>query len=252
MKLDFHVHGKLSKKFDFTTDYLTEVAMFAKETGLDGFLLSEHFNTSGYYAMETEIRETFEYVNEYYLIKDMRVFTAMEIDVDKGGHVIVCGHRDHLFELRKKLDPYTEKGDFVKFSQLLDWSDKFESLVIGAHPFRGEHPLAKNQSREDLNRLDALDLNATDIYSQGLDNVINELQPFAEDLDIPIVTGSDSHYPLQVGTVYCDFNEYHNNAKSLRNAIKSKEYTAHISPLLDRKVEAARTTKAHLKAKLLV
>ncbi|MDU4750018.1 MAG: PHP-associated domain-containing protein, partial [Clostridium butyricum] len=58
-----------------------------------------------------------------------------------------------------------------------------------------------------LKRLHALDLNATDIYSRGLEIVENEVENLSQELNISYVTGSDSHYPIQLGSVRTIFNK---------------------------------------------
>ena len=45
MKLDFHTHGKLAKKLPFSTRYTDWLFDEAREAGLDGLCLTEHFNT---------------------------------------------------------------------------------------------------------------------------------------------------------------------------------------------------------------
>ena len=44
MNLDFHVHGLLSKKSEFNKELLLQGIENAKDQGLDGFILCEHFN----------------------------------------------------------------------------------------------------------------------------------------------------------------------------------------------------------------
>ena len=39
----------------------------------------------------------------------------MEIDIKNGGHVILCGNRDNIEEIRKNLEDYITKPNFIDF-----------------------------------------------------------------------------------------------------------------------------------------
>ena len=109
MWIDFHVHGRLTKKSDFDIKYFIKEIEFAKESGLDAIILSEHFNTKNIYLMYDEMRENFYYDTGHYLIDGFKVFTGLEIDVENGGHVILASNRDNILDVRKKLDEFTEE-----------------------------------------------------------------------------------------------------------------------------------------------
>ena len=78
-------------------------------------------------------------------------------------------------------------------------------LKIGAHPFRIKTPL-KHIDHDLLAQLDAFDLNATDIYRQGIE-VREEVEGLAQELNLAVVAGSDTHHQLQYGSVYNVFPE---------------------------------------------
>ena len=44
MNMDFHVHGILSKKLNFDEELFIQGINFAKNSGLHGLVLCEHFN----------------------------------------------------------------------------------------------------------------------------------------------------------------------------------------------------------------
>lgn len=250
MWIDFHVHGKLTKAIEFDINYFLKEIDYAKEIGLDSFVLSEHFNTDNYYAMYDELKENFEYIYDYYLINDFKVFMALEVDVQDGGHVIILSSRENIFKLRKQLDGYTNKGSFIPFKLLLDYAEELNAIKIGAHPYRGEHPLAKKQDLEQLKRLDALDLNAKDVYNKGLDLASSELNSLSNELNIPIITGSDTHYPTQLGSIKTNLGKDCCTIEDIRHCINNNKYKIEVSKTLDIKVFSANTTKKLLKAKL--
>lgn len=251
MWIDFHVHGKLTKASDFELDYFEEEIEFAKEAGLDAFVMSEHFNTKDYYSMYDAMEQNYYYKDGHYLINDFKVFMGLEVDVKNGGHVILVSHRENILEVRKILDVHTEKDNFIPFKQLLDLAEEFNCLTIGAHPFRGEHPLALNQEFEQLKRLDAIDLNATDIFSKGLDETYSELIELSQRLGIEIVTGSDTHYPVQLGSVKTKLRKDCSTIEEIKDCIKNADINREVSNILDAKVFAARTTKKHLKSLII-
>ena len=128
-------------------------------------------------------------------------------------------------------------------------AEEFNCLTIGSHPFRGEHPLALNQEFEQLKRLNALDLNATDIFNKGLEETQIEVLELAQKLGNHVVTGSDSHYPVQLGSVRTNLNRDCSTIEDIKKCIENGEYYREISKVLDIKVFAAKTTKKYLKAK---
>ncbi len=251
MWIDFHVHGKLTKSVDFDLEYFNKVIDCAKDTGLDSFVLSEHFNTKDYYTMYRKLEENFEYINDYYLIDGFKVFMGMEVDVENGGHVVLVSNRTNILNIRKRLDNYTNKGEFIPFKDLLDLADEYNCIKIGAHPYRGEHPLAENQEIDQLKRLDALDLNAKDVFTKGYQETHSELEALSNKLGNNIVTGSDSHYPTQLGSVKTNLGKDCETIEDIRACIKSGNYEIEISDVLDIKVYSASTTKKHLKAQLV-
>lgn len=252
MWIDFHVHGKLAKSVDFDLTYFNKEIECAKEAGLDSFVLSEHFNTKDYYVMFEDMKENFNYIGDHYLINEIKVFMGLEVDVENGGHVVLISNRNNILKVRKRLDNYTEKGNFIPFKDLLDLADEFDCIKIGAHPYRGEHPLAENQDFDQLKRLDALDLNAKDIFTKGFDLAHSELDTLSKELGNHIVTGSDTHYPSQLGSVKTRLGKDCATIQEIRECVKAGDYEIEVSDILDVKVFTANTTKRYLKSRLAV
>lgn len=251
MWIDFHVHGILTKKSDFEIDYFIKEVEFAKEAGLNAFVMSEHFNTKDYYRMYNEMEENFEYIDDYYLINNFKVFIGLEVDVENGGHVILVSNRENILQVRNRLDDHTDADNFISFNKLLDLAEEFNCMTIGAHPFRGEHPLAVNQDIEQLKRLDALDLNAKDIFNKGLEVAYNELIELSKTLGNVIVTGSDTHYPIQLGSVRTKLEKDCCTISEIKDCIRNNNIYRETSKVLDIKVFAANTTKQYLKSLII-
>ncbi|AOR23600.1 PHP-associated domain-containing protein [Clostridium taeniosporum] len=249
MNIDFHVHGILSKKLKFDSELFLQGVEYAKENGLDGFVLCEHFNAIDLLSSYSYLEENYEYVGDRYIVDGFSVFIGMEVDIRYGGHVIVCGNREDILKIRNYLEPYTSKSNFIPFGKLLDLGEKYNCLMIGSHPYREKHKLYL-QPKKYLERLDALDLNTKDIYKRGLSIVEEEVATLAENLNIPYVTGSDSHYPVQLGTVKTCFENECYTINDLKENIKSKKYVIEISKALKLKVYTSKITKNYIKKQI--
>lgn len=246
MNLDFHVHGLLSKKSDFNEELLLQGIENAKDNGLDGFILCEHFNARDICSIYKYLEDNYEYVGDKYKVNDFSIFIGMEIDIKNGGHVILSGNRDNIMKVKEYLSKYSEEPNFIPFEELLDLGERYNCLMIGSHPFRKTHKLFL-QPKNLIWRLHALDLNATDMASRDIECVYNEVTELSQELNIPIVTGSDSHYPIQLGSVMCSFNGEFNTIDEIKSAIKEVDYTIKISKALKLKVYSAKKIKSYIK-----
>lgn len=249
MNLDFHVHGILSKKLNFDSELFIQGIEYAKENGLDGFILCEHFNAVDLLSSYSFLEDNYKYDGDRYIVNGFSVFIGMEVDIRYGGHVIICGNRESILKIRKVLDPYTKKSNFIPFGKLLDLGETHNCLMIGSHPYRENHKLYL-QPVKYLSRLDALDLNTKDIYKRGIDIVEEEVNNLSQKLNIPYVTGSDSHYPVQLGTVKTCFENTCCTIKDLKENIRCRRYTIEISKSLKLKVYTSKITKNYMKRQI--
>ncbi|SDG10756.1 hypothetical protein SAMN04488542_12627 [Fontibacillus panacisegetis] len=251
MKIDLHTHVKLAKKTSFSHDYFKEMMAEARINGLDAVAMTEHFNTWRYEDIYDVLDANYPYEHGYYVAEGVKVFPGIEVDIQETGHILIIGQRENVLELRGRLEPYTEKGEFIKFETLLDWSEEGGFLRIGAHPFREGTPL-HHLPDELLRRLDAFDLNGKDIYSQGLKPYQAKINPFAELLGKPVVGGSDTHQFMQYGSVVNHFDEEFKTVQELKELIHRAAYHIEVSPCLETKVKAANIIKALLKQNLSI
>lgn len=249
MKIDFHTHANLTKNIDFTVEEFIEKVKEAKESGLDAFALTEHFNTNNFKEMYDQLKDHFPYHGDYYDVDGVKVFTGIEIDIKEVGHILFIGNREDILKVYEYLIPHIPDNNHVPFKDLLTFARDLELLKIGAHPFRKKTPL-KHIDYELLAQLDAFDLNATDIYRQGIE-VREEVEGLAKELNIPVVAGSDTHHHLQYGSVSNVFSKSFTTAKELKDAIVEGDYEINISPCLSEKVKGARLIKKVLKKQLL-
>ena len=250
MNMDFHTHVKLAKRVSFDPDYFYEIVLNAKEAGLDAIAMTEHFNTSNYYAIYDELDKRYDYMHNYYFVEGIKVFTGMEIDVQEIGHILFIGHKDDILQTRDLLESHTKEGTFIPFDQLLDIGERFEFLKIGAHPLRTSTPLTQH-STEQLRRLDAFDLNGKDLFEHGVTQMEREVLAFADSIGLPVVCGSDSHHPIHLGSVRNTFSHSSDTAIDLKREIEAGSYTRVISPVLRTKIGAAKIVKKIMKEELI-
>lgn len=249
MNMDFHVHGILSKKLNFNKDLFLQGIEFAKNNGLNGFVLCEHFNAKDIESSFSFLEDNFKYENDRYDVNKFYVYLGMEVDIRYGGHVIVCGNREKIYKINNSLKKCVKKDNFIYFEELLDMSDEYGCLTIGSHPYREKHKLYL-QGEKNLKRLDALDLNSKDIYKRGLKIVEKEVEELASKLNIPYVTGSDSHYPIMLGCVKTSFKDDFKSIAELKDAIKKNDFKREISDDLRLKIYSAKISKNFIKKKI--
>ena len=251
MNMDFHVHGILSKKLNFNKDLFLQGIEFAKNNGLDGFVLSEHFNAVDIDSSFSFLEDNFSYdsENDRYDVNGFYVYPGMEVDIKYGGHIIIAGNKDNMFKAKDYLKAFRKKADFITFEELLNMADEYGFLKIGSHPYREKHKLYL-QPEKYLERLDALDLNSKDIYKRGLKIVEKEVADLAKKLQINYVTGSDSHYPIMLGCVRTTFNDNVKSIKDIKNAIKSDDFNRIICEDINIKIYTAKATKNYIKRKI--
>ena len=120
MNMDFHVHGILSKKLNFDEELFIQGINFAKNSGLHGLVLCEHFNAIDIDSSFSFLEDNFIYENDRYDVNGFYVYLGMEVDIRYGGHVIVCGQRQEVYSIKENLKNCRKKADFIHFEDLLD------------------------------------------------------------------------------------------------------------------------------------
>lgn len=243
--MDFHVHGLLSKIKDFNKEFFINEIYFAKSNGLNGIILCEHFNAKDFLVIYDFLEKNFIYEGDRYIVEGISVFPGMEVSIKNKGHVILAGERESIIDIYDLLKAFREKDHLIELEDLLDQADIFNLLKIGAHPCRRGHKLC-NQSHELLKRLDALDLNGKDIFKKGQSIARDELINLSQELGINIITGSDSHTPIQLGGIYTNLNKECSTIKELKDCIIKGDYTVEINSALNFKIFSSKILKRYL------
>ena len=246
MYIDFHTHGKLAKRLPFSTAYTDWLFGEAKGAGLDALCLTEHFNTLQFdqvygYLLDKYDREGDTLVTE----QGLRIFAGMETDIAEGGHILCVGIPEEILELNKRLEPCKEKETFLPFEKLMDFFDQYHLIVGGGHPFReGGH--IPQLPPEQLKRLDFLDLNGKDL---ALDRERTERLTYAlgKELEIPVVSGSDTHQAVQYGCVTTVFERDVDTVPALYGEMTAGRYAIDLSDTAAFQVRTACLLKRSLK-----
>ena len=246
MRLDFHTHGKLAKKLPFSTAYTDWLFSEARRAGLDALCLTEHFNTLQFdelYGYLSAISRRTEDVLE--LPNGLRIFPGMETDVAEGGHILSIGPLEAVLELNRRLEPYKQKGQFLPFAQLMRLFEEYPVLVGCGHPFRSPGHVPE-LPEEQLRRLGFLDLNGKDL---ALDRARTEelTYAWAQRLNIPVVSGSDTHQAVQYGCVTTVFERECRSISALKAEMDAGRYEIVLSDTAAAQVRTACLLKRSLK-----
>ncbi|OMF27204.1 hypothetical protein BK133_19845 [Paenibacillus sp. FSL H8-0548] len=249
MKIDLHTHAKWSKNIEFSYDYYRGM-MDGASKYLDAVALTEHFNTCNFQDIYNTLDQHCPYKGDYYMVEGVKVFPGIEVDVREKGHILLIGARESIIALRSRLENHTLEGEYVELEHLLDLSEEYDCLRIGAHPFREANPLYQVKP-ELLARLDAFDLNGRDLHHYGQE-MEERVKGLAELIALPVIAGSDTHQPLQFGSVYNRFEQSCDTIEQLRDVIRRGAYDYQISQHFHQKVQLAEVEQARYKRNRIV
>ncbi len=246
MKLDFHTHGKLAKRLPFSPQYTDWLFEEAKKAGLDALCLTEHFNTLEFENLYRYLLGKSKRQGDSLLLENgLRIFPGMETDIAEGGHVLSLGPAEEILELNRRLEPYKVPGHFLPFEKLILLLREYHVLVGAGHPFRpGGH--IPELPRELLEQFDFLDLNGKDV-AENRERAQKLTSRLGQELQIPVVSGSDTHQALQYGCIYTDFDEEARTLEKLFFQMLSGRYQIVISRNASFQVRAAGLLKRTLK-----
>lgn len=148
--------------------------------GLDGFAVTNH----DYYRPETR-------VDLGVPIPGIEVTTTL-------GHVVVVGPDP----------PERTRVGGLSPDEIVDIAHERDCAVILAHPFRGSEVTRSDAS------FDAVEINGKRPENAGA------VRSLARDRDLPIVAGSDAHYPFELGRAFTRIEAEELTARSVARAIQ--------------------------------
>lgn len=238
MIIDFHVHGKITSKFPFEKEGFLLTIKEARENGLNGLVVTEHSGAINFLAGYEFLESNCNRIGDYYNIDGFKVFYGMEVTTKQDLDILIIGKAELVLELREKISDNLEGEEYIDINDLFKLDLPDELLIILAHPYRDhtEFPKLENHIIE---RLDAVELNSKDIYKSGIDIMKEKVIKLAEELKIPITSGSDTHYFIQISTAKNIFNKNCNTVKEIKEQIKQGNYDIEFSSDLKVRVKSA-------------
>lgn len=240
MYIDFHCHTKLTKKADFDLKYFNRTVSTARNNGLTALALTEHFHTHQFCEIYETLDKTYPYRDDYYDVNGFKVFAGIEVDIKENGHIVLIGRKEDICALRNQFPDVISEKDYPSFDLLIKMANEYHLLKIGAHPYREGRPLY-HLPPSALQRLDFMEMNGKDINLRG------KMIRLAKELKMPIVGGSDTHHPLQMGTVKNHLYKECYTVEEIKDCIINGEYDMVVSPWATLKNTMASSVKNYLK-----
>jgi predicted metal-dependent phosphoesterase TrpH len=134
---------------------------------------------------------------------DYPTIPGIEVSTTEG-HVLVVGEEPPK---RTALQGHTP-------SEVVDYAHDHGCAAILAHPFR-------NSGARDADA----DFDAVEINGKNPEH-IEQTKELAKDLDLPLVGGSDAHYPIEVGRAYTRIDTESFTPRAIAEAIRDGRVTA--------------------------
>lgn len=127
----------------------------------------------------------------------------------------VTSSRGHVLVVGPSPPKLTEAGALTP-EQVVDIAHDRNCAAIVAHPFRN------STVRESDADFDAVELNG-----KGTESV-EQVRRFAEERGLPLVGGSDAHFPIEVGRAYTTIDAVEPTPEAVVDAIRNGEVDAHV------------------------
>jgi hypothetical protein len=195
IKIDLHVHSKVSKSIPFEMRYFDSTVERAKQVGLGGFALTEHLHSRDYWHSMRRLAERFDYRDGMLQVSPgFNVLTGAELTVGEVADVILIGSLEALQKFDNSFERRPSDGFHPPVDKIFGPAKLAGLFVIGAHAMRPGKRLC-DVGKEQLSRFDALEINGKDV-ANGDHTAIPAL---ADELGLPTVGSSDAHLWSQVG-----------------------------------------------------
>jgi hypothetical protein len=246
IKVDLHVHSKVSKAIPFRMEYFDNTVVRAKKVGLNGFALTEHIHSADYWHSIFSLAERFDYKDgRFHVAPGFNVLTGAEVTVKEVADLIVIGTLEALFKFDQSFEKKPGKGHHPRLADVFGPAREAGLLLIGAHAFRPGKRLA-DAGLEMLAKFDALEVNGKDVANGHESEVI----PTANELGLPVVGSSDAHIWSQVGVQRSILNQCELTQESLRESIAAKQVELETLPSVRALVNVSKAHKTIYKNNL--
>ncbi|MHC1635582.1 MAG: PHP domain-containing protein [Candidatus Methanospirareceae archaeon] len=166
MKYDLHVHSKYSKDSTLEPERIVKIA---KRKGLNGIAITDHDTIKGGLAAK-------KYEDE-----DLEVIIGSEVHTEKGDIIgLFISEEIKSKDVMEVIDEIKEQG----------------GLVIVPHPFDSLRRSSFHITEEYASYVDAIEgFNSRCIFEK----FNSKAKEFGKKYNIPLVGGSDAHFPNEIG-----------------------------------------------------
>ncbi|MBO5065674.1 MAG: PHP domain-containing protein [Clostridia bacterium] len=194
-----------------------EIVEAAKEAGLDGIILTNHYDSEGHQDYGSKADYVENYIKEYYEAKacgervGLKVFFGIEVTAEfmERIHLLVYGVAEDF--LRNNPELYN-----LSLKELYELVHKNGGVLVQAHPFRHNCPVL------DTDYLDALEINCHPLYKT---THYEDVKAGALKGGVMLTCGSDYHgdtyrafcgvcFPEDVRTIE-DISQYIKNSSQI-------------------------------------
>ncbi len=203
---ELHCHTQFFGWEHFSRRRLHSFIGRARLLGVSLLAFTEHANIRSYWKAFAALDEACWRDN------GLTILAGTEITVREHVDILVYGSPSSFRELPDRLGGWPAGRNRPSLQRLLDAADLLDLMTTGAHPLRPGRDL-RRLPPELLSRLDALELNATEIDKQ------QQAAEFAAGLHLPLVGGSDAHFSRHLGRLLNRFPGWVQDAATLRQAV---------------------------------
>jgi histidinol phosphatase-like PHP family hydrolase len=242
MIIDFHVHGKITSTLPFDEEKFLLTIKEARENGLDSLAITEHLGANNFLEGYEFLKANYNRIQDYYDVDGFKVFYGMEVTTKQDLDILIIGNPELVLVLRNEIISNIKENKYIDINDLFNLNIADELLVILAHPYR-DHVQFPKLENFIIDRLDAIELNSKDAYKAGLEEMKEKITELSKKLNLPITSGSDTHYFIQVSTAKNIFSKNCNTVKEIKEEIKSGNYSINLSSELNVRVKCARIIK---------
>ena len=248
MKIDFHVHGKITSSFPFDREKFLLAIEEAKAGGLDSIALTEHCHADNFLEGYQYLNSNYNLVCDYYNIDGFKVFYGMEVTTLQRLDILIIGVPLDVIALKEKISSKYNDEEFIDINKLFELIEKDRYLVILAHPYRKQEKFPE-LSHAIWENIDAIEFNATDLYKNGIEEMQEKVLKLSKINNIPIICGSDTHHYIQISSVKNIFIKDCTTVKEIKEEINKRNYKTELSSELKVRVKSAKIIKKLIKGK---
>ena len=248
LRIDLHTHLKVSKRTPLQPGEALRFAAKARELGLDGVAVTEHFHAAGFWEMYDALMTEFVYRRGRFEVDGRLFYSGAELTLEEGVDLVLLAPLHELRALDRCFRVRLSCGYHPTAEELLETISRLESPVVTilAHPYghaRGAESLGPTAYAR---MILGVEINAR---FSGEENVRETLR-LAQRRRLSVTGGSDAHVHTQVGAAHtlidCDSDSFDDLAGAIRRG-----RTAHaVHPDAAGICRAGRELKDRLKAAL--